>query len=289
MNKSFTLFLILFSFFISAPKANAQLKDLLRKVEQKVSESAADKAAEKIVEKIFGGGTITDSTGAVITESVDSTGSSRNNSILGGLFGSEPVDKTYQFDLSLHMTITTSDKKGEDGVLNTIAHYPVNGAYVGMETESVFNIMDFEDMKSYAVMGGKVTVINLESAIEKAQKMSDNKADEDPEDFELKKTGRKEVIAGFECDEYMVENDEVKGFYWITQEIGISPEAIARAFSTNPAVTLPEHVQGIMLKMDMTQKDDGSKVVMVTEKVTKDKISYDLSKYEASDLSKFKF
>lgn len=289
MNKSLTLSLIILSFLIAAPSANAQLKDLLRKVEQKVSESAADKAAEKIVEKIFGGGTKTDSTGAVITESVDSSGSTSSSSILGGLFSSEPVDKSYEFDLSIHMTVTSSDKKGEESVMNTIAHYPKNGAYVGAEMESVFNIMDFEEMKSYAIMGGKVTIINLESAIEKAQKMSDDKSKEDPQDFELKKTGRKEMIAGFECEEYLVENDDAIGYYWITQEIGISTETMARAFATNPSLTIPNNVDGIMLKMEMTQKDDKSKVEMVTHKVTKDKLSYDLSKYEASDLSKFKF
>lgn len=258
----------------------------VKRAEEKVFTKAVEKTFNGIVDKLFG----SDSTSTSTTNStVDSTGTEKPSG--GGLFGTKTVDKAFVFDLSLDMEITTIDKKGKESVINSVAHYPKSGAYIGSETESVLNIMDFEEMKNYAIIGGKVTIVNLQRLIDKANKLSKkNEEDEEVKDApEMKKTGRKEIIAGFECEEFLIEDDDIKGSYWLTEEIGISAQTVANAFSVNPSVSIPNNAQGMVLKMEIEDKKNKTTTVVLTTKVSKDQKSYDLSKYKATDLSRLKF
>lgn len=269
-----------------------QVSGAVKKAEEKVLERAVEKTVNALYEKLFGSETKKDST-AIAKDStkLDSTAAKQNSSSpLGGIFGSKVVDKTFAFDFSLVTEITTTDQKGKSNVVNTINHFPKDGAYVGAEMESVINIMDFEDMTNYSIVGGNVTIMNLQSLIDKAQKMAKEEEVKDGEETpKLIKTGKKENIAGFECEEYRLESKDMNASHWITQEIGISSEAYFRAFSTNAAVKVPSDTQGIILKMEVYDKKEKSTTVILTTEVKKEKIAYNLSKYKATDLSRFKF
>ena len=285
-----TIFVLLFGLF--SISLNAQVtgaaKDAVKKAEDKVLTKAVEKTFNGLVNKLFGSDSTSVDEGSA---TVDSSGTESKSSF-GGLFGSKPLNKKFDFDLTFEMEITSEDKKGKEHVIDTYTHYPESGTYIATETSSVLNIMDFGDMKNYSIVGGNVTILDLQRIIDKANKVAKKDKSNDDDEKEapvFEKTGNKEVIAGFECEEYLMEDEEIKGNYWITQELNISTETVARSFSTNPDIDIPLHAQGMVLKMIIEDKKNKSKTIVITKSVTKEKKSYDLSKYKATDLTRLKF
>ncbi len=275
-------------FLLFATTLGAQITQGAEQAVKKAEDKAISKAIEKtfngLVNKLFG----SDSTSTETTDgTIDSTKTKPTSS--GGLFSSKTIEKEFNFDITLDIDITTADKKGKENVVNSLTHYPKDGKYVGIETESVLNIMDFEDMKNYSVVGGKLTVLSLQSIVDKAKKVSKKEQENDEKVPELVKTGKKEIIAGFECEEYTLEDEDMKASYWMTEELGISPATIALAFSTNPNIDVPENSHALVLKMIIYDTKEKTTTTMLTKSINKDKKSYDLSKYKASDLSRLKF
>ena len=293
MNKINLSILIIVLCSLSCNLLTAQVSSgAVKKAEKIVTEKAIEKTLNGLVNKLFGSDTT--STSGATKSDVDATSDTATStkSSSGGLFGSKVVDKKFTFDITLEMEITTVDKKGKSNVINSIGHYPQNGSYVGAETESIINIMDFDEMKNYAIIGGKVTILGLKNIIAKANRMAEKEAEkakkkgEEPEQLIPEKTGKTAIIAGFKCDEYHAENEDLDCYYYMTKEIGISPDAMMNTFATNPNVTVPKDLNMLMLKMTVLNKDDNSKTTVLTTNVSKEKKTYDISKYKATDLSK---
>ncbi|GLR15845.1 DUF4412 domain-containing protein [Portibacter lacus] len=254
----------------------------VKKAEKKVADKMIEKTFNGLVNKLFG----SDSTKTTENTSVrtDSTVTS-NSSPFGGLFSSKTVDKEFKFDMTLDMEMVTKDKKGKGDVIYVKAHYSQDSAYIGTEMENIFNIMDFGDKKNYALMGGKVTIMNLESFIDKANKKA-KKKEENEEIPEFTKTGKTEMVAGYKCDEYLVEDEDFTGHYYIANGIGLNPEVYAKTFDANPAINYPKDQRGVILKMVIENTKDKTTTTMITKEVIKQELNYDLSKYKATDLSK---
>lgn len=260
----------------------------VKRAEQKVADKIVEKTFNGLVDKLFG----SDSTATTQDRSVktDSTVTA-NSSPFGGLFSAKTVDKEYTFDLALHMEIQTKDKRGKGDPIDMISHYSSDSAYIGTEMQDVFNILDFSEMKSYSIIGGKVTIVNLQSFIDRANKNAKKtKSDEEAAaSFTYEKSGRTETIAGYKCDEYLLKSEDSEGEVWVTEGIGINPQAYAKTFAANPSLTYPTQEQGVILKMNIRDLKEKSTMTMITKKVIQETVSYDLSKYRATDLSKIKF
>lgn len=69
--------------------------------------------------------------------------------------------------------------------------------FMPMDGQKYYYVMDFENMAAH-------------------EEDDDNEQDAIPE---LKKTGKTKKILGYHCEEYMMEDDEMKANYWITEEI----------------------------------------------------------------------
>lgn len=259
-----------------------------KKAEKKVTDGIIEKTFNGLVDKLFG----SDSTATTENKSIktDSTVTA-NSSPFGGLFSSKKVERKFTFNLSLDMEIHTKDDKGKGDVIPLIAHYSSDSAYIGTEMQDIFNIMDFTEMKNYAIIGGKVNILGLQSIIDKAEKKAkiekDKEADEDAP--QLTKTGKSEMIAGYKCEEYTITDEDFSGSYWITQDIGVDAAVYARTFATNPTVQYPSNMKGIVLKMILEDSKRKTTTSMITKEVIREEISYDLSKYKATDLSRLRF
>jgi hypothetical protein len=146
-------------------------------------------------------------------------------------------------------------------------------------------------MKSYSIIGGKVTIVNLQSFIDKANKQAKKRKSDDEEEvaYEYKKTGKTEMIAGYMCEEYLLTTEETEGEVWVTEAIGINPQAYAKTFVANPSMSYPTQEKGIILKMIIRDTKNKTTTTMITKKVVKEEVRYDLSKYKATDLSRIKF
>ncbi|WP_235297096.1 DUF4412 domain-containing protein [Portibacter marinus] len=257
---------------------------VIRKAERKVADRIVEKTAEGIFNKIFG----SDSTKTTKDKSVktDSTVTA-DSEPFGGLFSAKKVDREYHFDLTLDMVIKTEDKKGKGDPINMKMHYSQDSAYIGTEMESAINIMDFTNMKNYTIVGGNVTSLDLQKVMDKANRQQDKKEEE--VDYTFEKTGRKENIAGYLCEEYKVESDDMIGNYWLANDVGIDVETYQKSFATNPNINFPSDARGVILKMRMEDKKDKTVTTMETNEVIKQEIIYDLSKYKVTDLSRFGF
>jgi len=221
------MFLLLMMVNFSYGQISAAEK-AVKRAEKKVADRMIEKTFNGLVDRLFGSdsSSVTTKDKSVKTDSTVT----RNSSPFGGLFASKTVDKKFNFDMSLDMEVQTKDKKGKGDVIEMIAHYSSDSAYIGTEMQDIFNIMDFTEMKNYAIIGGKVNILSLKSIIEKAEKQAkiDKEKEEEKETAKLIKTGRSEVVAGYKCDEYTLTDEDVKGSYWITEEVGIDASVYAR-------------------------------------------------------------
>lgn len=259
-------------------------KEAIRKAEKKATDRIVEKTVNGIFNKIFG----QDSSKVTKNESVktDSTVTANSNP-LGGLFSAKRVERKYDFDLTLDMEFKTEDKKGDGDLIPVKMHYMSDSSYIGMEMSSAINIMDYKQMKSYMIVGGNVTIIDMQKAIDKANKKSKKK--DYSEDVTFKKTGKTEVIAGYKCSEYLVESEDGTGNFWITEDLNINVSTFQRAFDTNPNMYYPQGAQGIVLRMKIVDEKEKTVTTMDTNEVIKQQLKYDLSKYKASDLSRLGF
>lgn len=281
MKLSITIFL-LFSFQIMF--SQNPIGSAAKKAERRVTNKIVEKTANGIFNKIFG----SDTTNVTKDKSVKTDSSvTANSEPFGGIFSAKKVDKKYSFDVTLDMVLTTKDKKGKGDPIEMKMHYNRDSAFIGSEVESAFNIMDYSSMRNYTIIGGNVTTMNLQKVIDKANRR--NKKEEDQEDFTYRKTGKTETIAGYVCEEYEIESEDVKGNYWLTDDIGINISTYQKTFATNPSVTYPKDAQGIILKMVMEDKKDKTVTTLVTNEVIKQTLTYDLSKYKVTDLSRLGF
>ncbi len=260
----------------------------IKKAEQRVTEAAAEKTFNAVVDKLFGSDSTSVENTKMDSTQVDSTSNRKSNSSIG-IFGSKTIDKTYDFDMTLAMVVTTEDEKGEKTDLDYNSLYSNDGFYIGSELDEVLNIMDFDDMKNYALVGGKLTVMDLQKIIDKANRMDKNASQDSLQSLEFKETGKTEVIAGYKCVEYQFEDENTRGSYWLTKDLEIAPGLWSKGFEANPNVNMPSEIKGAVLKMDFFDKENKSKVLMLTKSVKKEERSYNLSKYKATDLSRFKF
>ena len=285
-----SVFLLMFFLTLSITLPAQIIKgaeEAVKKAENKAIEKGIEKTLNGLVNKLFGSDSTSTSTSGEKSDSL------AEKKTFNSLFSSKVVDKKYDFNLTLVMETTTEDKKGRKDVINSLGHYYSEGEYIGAETEGVLNIMDFGEMKNYSIIGGKVTIINLQTMIDKANKIAKKQKNmEEEEDISpptIKKTGKTEIIAGFKCEEFIMEDESILGSYWLTQEIGVPSDIFAKSFNMNPSVEIPDETKGIILKMIIEHKEEKTKTHMLVTEVRKDKLSYDLSKYKATDLSRLKF
>lgn len=282
------LLLILFAYtpFTAHSQIISVAKDAVRKAEKKVAEKAVEKTFNAFVDKLFG----SDST-SVASDSLavqDSTKTKSSKGILGGLFSSEPVNKSYDFAINVEVEITTEEKGKAGDPLNMNMLYPKEGSHIGIELESAMIISDYNDMKHYTVAGGNVSVMDLNTVLEKAAKYNE-KSDDDKSNMKVEKTGKTKKIAGYLCHQYTMVDDETKGEWWITEDLDVNMDIYAKSFEANPNIIYPKEFKGIALEMYINYKDKSQNVKYITKSVTKSEISYDLSKYKVVNLSAFKY
>jgi len=257
----------------------------VKRAEQKVADRLLEKTFNGIVDKLFG----SDSTKVTQDESVktDSTVTA-NSERFGGLFSAKRVEKKYEFHTTMDMVITSMDKKGKGDPIEMKMHYNKDSAYIATELEMAISITDFNQMKSYTIVGGRLTTIDLQKVMDKANSKS-QKEDASVEDITYEKTGRTEMIAGHLCEEYKLTSEDIDGEYWITKDVFLNMNSYKKSFEINPNINYPENMSGTVLRMKITDLEHGGITTMETKSIRSEDISYDLGKYKVTDLSKFGF
>lgn len=215
------------------------LKDAVRKVEDKVADVIIEKGTDLIVREF--GKKLDKWADKQMKEAYekDSTYASKGqfdsmtyasarsyNDFLGALNASVDLPSSYEFDRS--MIIETKDSK--EKATKTRMYFSSKTSAFGMamdEPDEAFNLFVYDIANDISVIygeddAGNKTVMALPNMMKVGMSMmsaSDKEAL--AEAYNYKKTGQTAVIAGYNCDEYVGEDEDHNYQVFITDELDI--------------------------------------------------------------------
>lgn len=210
--------IIVLSFLFSI-QLNGQIFDKLSKtidqVADDITEKISEEMVERIIERIFSGEMTAKDSSAISgtsgSSSSDSSATSSPSIDLASIFGSSNVDKSKVFTFSHRMKMQLVSKD-QTNVFDY--YFNKDATYLGAKASGMFIVIEMDSGKTYTIMNDKLITFNMSSLVEK---MTPKGMDES-EKFTITRTGKKEVIAGFMCEEIIMESDESLINGWLTQE-----------------------------------------------------------------------
>jgi CRISPR/Cas system CSM-associated protein Csm5 (group 7 of RAMP superfamily) len=192
-------------------------------------------------------------------------------SMLFGGGGTVTVAESFEFNSSIDIVVTTTDKKGNVNKMFMAMLFPDNQEYFGMEMKGgddpnqeippMKMIYDFKNQQMITMMINGAQKIGMvisldEELLEKWAESDDNDIEEMPE---WKKTGKTKEILGYECEQYVFSNEDGNGEAWVADEddlnIGYAMNAMANTQKKNDKVD-NEYPDGAILEMTFNG-DDG--------------------------------
>lgn len=243
----------------------------------KLSDKIAERMVERIIERALAGeSTDTDSLATYMdSEASDST--SENTTLdLSGIFGSssKKIEKTFDFDYKLKTRVNNGKQSDSYDIF-----LPKQGTYSAMQINDIFVIIDYETGESYTIMNDDLIRVNMTRLIEKMNSQID--MEESGSTPTVTKTGRAEIIAGYQCDEYIMENDDHHVEAWISQDfIGqdIRNAAIIKMLNKQYEGT-DAQAGGYALKIISSEKGSKDVTTMIVESISEELKTVDLSQY----------
>lgn len=307
---------LLFGLFISQGSYGQSFLD---KVKQKTKEKIEKRLDDKVDEQI-------DKGLDKVENSIDSLGSgesgnddisreaamqNRMSSMLQGMGMSGdpvPIENSYSFTKLVQMHIEMYDneeKKTSNGEFITHLN-PDNGSLAyevvsddrGDNDQGLFIV----DTKNKAMIllndkGGEKTGVvygmgTFFEDIENKEDTDNTQADEDIEDVkfqhpEVKQTGKTKNIAGYKCQQYLYNTEDVDSEFWITDELKTSERDFFGTLFKTSAMT---NGMGYGYVMESVSKDKASgniNKMQVTRVDNNARSTYNLSSYQITNLGTF--
>ena len=277
------LFLIVLFLSFSVNSISAQIFDrITRSVERavnneinKVGDKVAERLVQELIESILSGQeSESDSLSMYKQDSIaDDDGVDAFKALLGSVTTSssnEKVDRVFEFDYRLVMSISA-----DDNVNNMTMYFPKEGSYTLVEMASITVITDYETGDSYTILNDKLTTFNMQKVIEKSM----TKAVQEDQVYSITKTGNSEKIAGYLCEEYVLESEESKVNSWISTEFvyqDFTSSAMIEKIRSEYDEDLPD---GFAMRMISKNKKDGTITKMQVESIENVEKTMDLSQY----------
>ncbi|MBS4071978.1 MAG: DUF4412 domain-containing protein [Algoriphagus sp.] len=163
------------------------------------------------------------------TPKAQNEGSNPLSGMMEGMFQQAKTESSYNFSGFIVMEVTSVDKKGK-------ADEPVQMKYL-LNKDPQFMGMTFEDPKSKKTMTttimdskNQAIVILIEEDGNKSsmamkmdygdmQEMVDKEVEnQSTSQYTIQKTGNTKTILGYKCEEYLVNTEDGKGLYWVTEK-----------------------------------------------------------------------
>lgn len=248
---------VFFLFFFTSLQGEAQVfKKLSQKLETKLSESKS-------------------TSGTAADETEQKKGFDLSS--LMGQSGDFNPPSSYSFDFQV-----TMEMKMEKGkALTQVWKYNVEEGYFGMETSGMLIIYDLDSDVMVTINPKDKTYTSMSTSM--MGMFGQSAADEDEETFpEMKKTNETKTILGYTATKYIMEDDTMKGEFWMAPEVKFDQAAFAKSMGSlsKNSVPLPEKMQGFM--MEMSAFDKQSKTTSNMKVIQLGEIG------EVIDMSKFK-
>lgn len=216
----------------------------------------------------------------------------------GGLFTAAKYESSYHFAEEMQVEITSQEKKkkapevtnmtlsfGEKGYMNEVA--------LEKESNSTKIILDYANNTSITLDDKNKTgmAMSLNFMTNMIAKKAE-KASEEAGNYTIVKTGNSKTIAGFFCEEYLMESDDMTMNVWLTEETVISGMDQAKVFATTTfggKMNIPtdenQQQMGTMMESHMVEKGGkGATYDYVVKSVNKIDLTVNMSDYEFTKL-----
>lgn len=280
-----------------APEAEAQKwKEYVKnkqevvkeRVGQKVDERINRKIEEKVddgLDRVFdGSGNNPDANGGQ-TDGMDVL----NNLNVGS---TTKLDKVYDFDLEVDYKM---DAYKRNGKLDESMPYTMllakgkrhMASKVAQEGVEALSIVDMEEQYSLTITSaGMAILMRFDGIIDDANEGATDGGDAG--DFKIERTGRREQIAGYSCEQIIVSAEGTTSELWMTTELNYDMMATMSGMTMANVAQfkrLSGHEIPAGMMMRMVTVEDGEKLVMEATKVRKKSSSVDMSRYSVRDMS----
>lgn len=218
------------------------------------------------------------------------------------------IEESYVFNTKVmyHMTVTDQDKSTD---VNYEMWYSENEAYMATKMfddknsdpkgapNSILSILDDKNKAIVVIMEDQkiaqlMPMTDIDESDVHDPDVDEIKSIEEDTEFEnLKKTGRSKEILGYNCEEFVAQNDSNKYAYWVTKELSLFHKNmlfnLSESLGGNTFDQIPEAAKGFMMEMsyeNFATKEKGSMQVLDIQK-TNNRIL--MSDYQLMSLGQF--
>ena len=205
-------------------------------------------------------------------------------SMLFGGGGKVDVAESFEFNSSIDIVVTTTDKKGKASTMNMTMLFPDNEDYFGMEVGSQDSkdeqippmkmIYDFKNKQMITMMNNGGQKMGMVMSIDEEQlaKWADDEDGDIDEIPEWKKTGKTKTILGYDCEQYVFTSNDGGGEAWVADDddlhIGYAMNAMANAQKKDKNSD-NEYPDGAILEMNFNG-NDGEKMTWISTDIKTD-------------------
>lgn len=219
--------------------------------------------------------------------------------------GSEniPVEESYLFNTKIIYKMTVSDKN-ESSVVNYEMWFSDNEAYMATKVDSdkntdsrdmpssVLSILDDKNQAMVIIMEEQKMAQLLSMAKIKDIAVEENETGDEDTGFKaIKRTGNTKKILGYNCEEFMSENETNKFSFWVTKELDLFQKNmffnLSKSLGGNTFDDIPKEAQGFMMEMSYENLSNNEKGNMVVIDIQNKDKTIRMDDYQLLSLGKF--
>lgn len=300
MKKIFYIIPLTFLTFVSNAQFGRLSDKIANRVQNRLEDKLADAIANEIYKKAFK--PVDEAVDEAIRKSYeDSTGTDYRKA--GKAYGeflagfNEAVNKlpsNYTFDM--YCDVVTTDHKGKSNNLKMM--YMNNGAAIGYQTVEknttstvVFDVTN-EIMVMYTDEKGKKTGQVLPSMTKFIGTLASNKIEKDTKEAKvsIKKTGKTKSFAGYNCEEYVFETEELTNQVFMATNFPIGYLNVygpfLQQFTPAAYTDVPNAMKGFMMYSKTSDKKEKESNTYEVVKVSNDKTIFNQVDYKFDQVKK---
>lgn len=193
-----------------------------------------------------------------------------------GLTDNVPYETEYSFDAYIQMEISDYKKNGklDDQIVydNYLHKKDADYAMVFKDDNDKSTMIYDTGNKAMLIMtdsdgekSGFATTIDPEAMAQRSEAYADE-SDAVPPNF--KKTGKTKKILGYNCDEYLVEDEESEVHMWVSEKLGkeMQKEWMNNQQTFGGMFTHAYAINGMVMEYDVME-ENGEKTIMVITKI----------------------
>jgi hypothetical protein len=202
----------------------------------------------------------------------------------GGGFGfgnGVEINETFEFDHQIDYMNTSTSKKGKETYEQPMTYLlsddsPAFGMVIETEEGKSRSVFDFEERRMITLTnseGMKVGMV-IDMDPEQWEAYADEEDDTTVEDYSIEKTGNSKKILGYNCDEWLMEAEDMTSRVWATEELDIDLAGAFKAMAEgmkkkNENFFGIEYPSGAILETESVDNKSGDVYHMVATEIRK--------------------